>query len=303
MKFGNLNSKWLEDFVYAYRHKNFSKAAEELISTPQSVSQNIRKLEAQLNGTKLFNSHSKGVEPTSEAHELYKLVGRSIAEITNALEIIQEFTSESNGSIRVGLCSYFTDLITSKFISQFARLYPNVTVDSCEKFFFEAIELLKSYEIDVMFFVRNSTIDADKEGMETVVLKELQHAFFVSKEFNDKHGLGGKITKQQLLELPVIGLSKGYWIIDYLKNAGIVLNTKYSSERTIMIATMVSEGVGIGYAVDWFIDNNSDEFVKLELVDVELPKLYFACAYDPKNNSKPTLAFIKELKSAFLPLA
>jgi LysR family glycine cleavage system transcriptional activator len=68
----------------AARHRSYSRAADELAVTHGAVSQQIRKLEAEL-GARLFNRQGNAMIPTPEAAQLAAEVTRGIGVLQNAV--------------------------------------------------------------------------------------------------------------------------------------------------------------------------------------------------------------------------
>lgn len=68
----------------AARHRSYSRAADELSVTHGAVSQQIRKLEAEL-GARLFNRQGNLMIPTPEAGQLADEVGRALGLLQNAV--------------------------------------------------------------------------------------------------------------------------------------------------------------------------------------------------------------------------
>ncbi|HEV2532236.1 transcriptional regulator GcvA [Phenylobacterium sp.] len=68
----------------AARHRSYSRAAQELTVTHGAVSQQIRKLEAEL-GARLFERRGNAMEPTPEALRLAQEVARGVAILREAV--------------------------------------------------------------------------------------------------------------------------------------------------------------------------------------------------------------------------
>jgi LysR family transcriptional regulator, glycine cleavage system transcriptional activator len=68
----------------AARHRSYSRAAQELAVTHGAVSQQIRKLEAEL-GARLFTRHGNAMVPTPEAERLAKEVAAAVGQLQNAV--------------------------------------------------------------------------------------------------------------------------------------------------------------------------------------------------------------------------
>ena len=68
----------------AARHKSYSRAAEELSVTHGAVSQQIRRLEAEL-GARLFERRGNAMMPTAEAERLAREVARALDVLRNGV--------------------------------------------------------------------------------------------------------------------------------------------------------------------------------------------------------------------------
>src|SRR5207253_2444097 len=68
----------------AARHQGYSRAAEELSVTHGAVSQQIRRLEAEL-GARLFERRGNAMVPTAEAQRLAGEVARAMGVLQNAV--------------------------------------------------------------------------------------------------------------------------------------------------------------------------------------------------------------------------
>lgn len=69
----------------AARHRSYSRAAQELAVTHGAVSQQIRRLEAEL-GARLFERRGNGMIPTPDAQKLAAEVARGIGVLSNAVD-------------------------------------------------------------------------------------------------------------------------------------------------------------------------------------------------------------------------
>lgn len=72
-----INLEWYRTFKAVYKHRNYSKAADELYMSQPSVSNQMSMLEAYV-GHKLFIRKSKGVEATENAKFLNNLIIESL---------------------------------------------------------------------------------------------------------------------------------------------------------------------------------------------------------------------------------
>ncbi len=85
-----INLEWYRTFKAAYKHGNYSKAAEELFMSQPAVSNQMSMLEAYV-GHKLFIRKSKGVEATEYA----KFLNNLIIESLDTLEEVESMYSRN----------------------------------------------------------------------------------------------------------------------------------------------------------------------------------------------------------------
>jgi DNA-binding transcriptional LysR family regulator len=90
----------LEYFAAVARHRHFTRAAEELYVSQSALSQQVRRLEAEL-GVALFVRGSKGVELTAAGAELLERTGTILAEAARARADMDGHAGAERGLVRV----------------------------------------------------------------------------------------------------------------------------------------------------------------------------------------------------------
>jgi DNA-binding transcriptional LysR family regulator len=90
----------LEYFAAVARHRHFTRAAEALYVTQPALSQQIRRLEAEL-GLPLLRRTSKGVELTAAGEDLLVHAEKVLAEVAAARAEMARHTGLSTGVVRV----------------------------------------------------------------------------------------------------------------------------------------------------------------------------------------------------------
>ncbi len=90
----------LEYFAAVARHRHFTRAAESLYVTQPALSQQVRRLEAEL-GLALFRRTPKGVELTAAGEDLLVHAEKVLAEVAQARADMDRHTGVSRGVVRV----------------------------------------------------------------------------------------------------------------------------------------------------------------------------------------------------------
>jgi DNA-binding transcriptional LysR family regulator len=91
----------LRVFASVFKHKSFSKAAEELRLTQPTVSDHIRALEEELD-CRLFDRVSRRIIPTSEACVLIERASEIIENVEGIQGLLGEFRKELAGHLIIG---------------------------------------------------------------------------------------------------------------------------------------------------------------------------------------------------------
>jgi DNA-binding transcriptional LysR family regulator len=90
----------LEYFAAVARHRHFTRAADELYVTQSALSQQVRRLEAEL-GIELFVRGSRGVELTPAGADLLRRAEAILAEAARARSEMDEHAGARRGLVRV----------------------------------------------------------------------------------------------------------------------------------------------------------------------------------------------------------
>ncbi|HCS67528.1 MAG TPA: LysR family transcriptional regulator [Oribacterium sp.] len=110
---------------------NISKAAKKLFVTQPSLSQSLQRIEEGI-GTKLFIRSSDGLKLTFAGEKYYQMA-------CQVLKIYDDFSSEITdinnlkvGHISFGVTHHLGAIILPKFLPEYQRSYPGITIDIFE---------------------------------------------------------------------------------------------------------------------------------------------------------------------------
>ena len=143
----NISSRQLRIFIAAAKHRNFTRAAEEIHISPPAISMQMKEIESLVNA-KLFFKEGRKLSLTS-AGEYFLNTARHILQTLNETErVISQFKEDQVEIIKVGIIStaqYFLPQV----LKQFRQKYPQY------KFILEVrnrdqlTELLRDGDIDI----------------------------------------------------------------------------------------------------------------------------------------------------------
>lgn len=115
----------LKVFASVYKHKSFSKAAEELYLTQPTVSDHIRSLEQELN-CKLFDRLPRKIIPTREAVVLIGRAQEIIERVEGFKDVLVEFRKDLSGHLVIGASTIPGTYILPGLTALFRQKNPSV---------------------------------------------------------------------------------------------------------------------------------------------------------------------------------
>ncbi|SDO88719.1 LysR family transcriptional regulator [Desulforhopalus singaporensis] len=121
----NVDFNRLRIFYYIHSSLSITAAADQLHITPSAVSQQLKKLEEEMD-TRLFIRLHKRLVPTATGVRLFQLVKPLLTDLDTGLKAIREELSEPAGLLRIGAPMEFGSRYLPHIIASFCNRYPKV---------------------------------------------------------------------------------------------------------------------------------------------------------------------------------
>ncbi|HWH10338.1 MAG TPA: LysR family transcriptional regulator [Solirubrobacteraceae bacterium] len=137
----------LEYFVAVARHGQFTRAADALWVTQPALSQQIRRLEAEL-GVVLLRRTSRGVRLTAAGEDLFAHAQVVLGELARAREAIGRHAGVTRGRVRVAATTIDTPRLPGA-LAAFHREHPGLQVALRHASTAEIVALVATGEVDV----------------------------------------------------------------------------------------------------------------------------------------------------------
>src|SRR3954453_17665950 len=122
-----LTLQQLTYFLAAAEHGSFSAAAESLLMAQPSLSEQIRRLEAEL-GVPLFVRAGRGIELTEAGRLLRPHAQRTLAEAQAAAESVREVRDLTGGTVAFGTFGSAHHYLLGGLVQEFRTRHPQVRV-------------------------------------------------------------------------------------------------------------------------------------------------------------------------------
>src|SRR3954451_2001816 len=114
-------------FIAATEHGSFSAAANALLMSQPSLSEQIRRLEAEL-GVPLFVRAGRGIELTDAGRLFQPHAERTLAEAQSALESVREVRGLTGGTVTFGFFGGAHHSLLGGLVQEFHTKHPGVKV-------------------------------------------------------------------------------------------------------------------------------------------------------------------------------
>jgi DNA-binding transcriptional LysR family regulator len=142
-----LTLQQLEYFLAAYRHGSFSGAAQELRLAQPSLSEQVRRLEAEL-GVALFTRVGRGLAPTEAGETLRPHAERTLAEAEAARESVVAVRELRGGIATFGTWGTARYYPGTDMVAEFRRRHPDVRVRLVGLNSVEVVEGVRSGDLE-----------------------------------------------------------------------------------------------------------------------------------------------------------
>ncbi|QSQ22218.1 LysR family transcriptional regulator [Pyxidicoccus parkwayensis] len=118
----------LNAVVAVAQHRSFRAAAAELGLSPSALSHAISTLEQRM-GVRLFNRTTRSVALSEAGERFLSRVRPALREISDAMELVNEFKDKPTGTLRLNTSEGAARLIVMPLVMEFLRRYPEMQVE------------------------------------------------------------------------------------------------------------------------------------------------------------------------------
>lgn len=231
----------LEYFAAVARHRHFTRAAESLYVTQPALSQQIRRLEAEL-GLALFRRTSKGVELTAAGEDLLVHAETVLAEIAQARADMDRHTGVSRGVVRVATTAADAPRLPAA-LAAFHGEHPHIQIALRQGSAAEVVALVQAGTVDVAVLA----LTDEPAGVTTTPLTDepLRAALRLDDEL-----AGQLIALDQLRGRPFIlaepGTALRETVLNATQEAGFSPLPLFEVGDPATVRFLVREGLGVG---------------------------------------------------------
>lgn len=257
----NIDLELYRVFYVVAKHKHMTKASEELHISQPAISQSIKKLEEQLDGT-LFLRSNKGMELTEEGKMFFEYVKGALELIDSAEKEFTSFKDLAKGEIKIGCSTTLTKLILLDAIKKFHKDYPKIDINITNDLTSNLINDLKLGKLDFVIF-NESNIKETNVNLKKI--KELKQGFVYNPSiFSDDIENFKDLNKYPLILQKSESNSRK--LLNYIaleNNVQLIPKMEVASQE--LITEFVHIGLGIGFVIIDLANRNFPDLKELKL--------------------------------------
>ncbi|MBE5754131.1 MAG: LysR family transcriptional regulator [Clostridiales bacterium] len=239
-----MNLIQLKYFVTIYEQGSVLKASEKLNISQPSISIALKELEAEFE-TALFQRQHKGMTPTEEGEELYKLA-QSLLEQADELKRVIKDLGDGRKVLRLGVPPMIGLAVLPVLYSEFAKENPDVQLEIKEAGREELVKLLKENRVDMVLLPHNAGFDNDLINLEIL---EYEIVCCVS----NKRKISNKdmITAKDLVKEPLVLFNNSFFQTEEIKKwfskEKITPNILIQTSQLSTMQKMIEAGLATGF--------------------------------------------------------
>ncbi len=291
-----MNTRQLECFIAVAENLSFTKASEKIFISQTAVTQQIQKLENQLNVI-LFERTNRNVKLTTAGttflHEAKAILERE----KDAIRKTQLAANGFSGNIRIGWIKGYEMSSFVEYIRNFHSKFPNISLSFSRQNMGILHSMLENDELDVIFTIRFNI-----EHYENIAFKPID-SFSLYAVLAPFHPYAHKLSIRRidLKNDPVILAEKSKedtdinrFIINQYDAAGFIPENILATDDLETILFMVAIGMGTAILPSYAISQVGgwDHLVTIPLEDE--PPSEVVAAWK-KDNANPSLNRLLEM--------
>jgi DNA-binding transcriptional LysR family regulator len=230
-------------FLAAAQHGSFSAAAEALFMAQPSLSEQIRRLEAEL-GVALFARGGRGLELTEAGRLFRPHAERTVAAAEEAAESVREVRDITGGTVTFGTFGSAHHYLLVGLLQDFRSQYPNVRVRAIGQNSAEVADAVRDGQIEAGLVA----LPIDDRGLEVRPAMR-EEVLYVSA---DAERLQEPMTPERLATAPLI-LADARWaaedpmrrqLRERAQAAGVTVEPQIEVEYVTAALELAARGLG-----------------------------------------------------------
>lgn len=167
-----MNIRHIETFVCVVEKGSFSKAAQELFTTPSALTQQVNALERHL-GFQLLDRDYRGATPTPGGAVFYERAKEILKQVREAESEAREAAHIGASVIRLATYQSMELALLAPLLSEFARACPDIQVTAVDGDYRYFLDQLLTEKIDIYIHPKGAELDRPEIGFQKLGITRL----------------------------------------------------------------------------------------------------------------------------------
>lgn len=301
-----MDLKQLEYLIAIADARNISKAAIRLFVTQSALSQQLAKLEKELN-ISLFIRDKRGLTPTPAGHMLIDGAKRILKIRDDTLNILSNFKIGQDKCIMIGAASGRSTALFGNIYNEFMKAFPDHEISLQESSSYEAERALQQGKLNLAFTLllpeeleRMLSFSHECLRKEKLLLIVPRNHPLVPKDYHatsatDCPSIDLSLFKGERFVLPSVRTKMRYHIDELFKESGFIPQIAYDVLGTTYICKSLQNGMLCTVISSGFLEK-SDSIAWFSVED-HLSMEYAICWNTSHHLSEAEKYFIQLCKS------
>jgi DNA-binding transcriptional LysR family regulator len=226
------------------RHGSFTRAAEELHLAQSALSQQVRRLEAEL-GVDLLRRTSRSVSVTEAGQVVLDYARRVLSEVDGLHLELEELSGVLRGKVAIGAIWPTGSYDLPGVIGAFHERHPGVEIHLVEHTADHLLERLRSDDLDCIF----ASVDTDTLGDEFAATKLFEEELVATVALEHRLAQAEHVTLEDLARETLIAYRDGSELRRRLEwtmaSAGLEPRNAFYCTEMAAVRALASRGLGI----------------------------------------------------------
>lgn len=288
----------LRTFLAVRKHRNYTRAAEEVFLTQPAVSRQIRQLEEEL-GVRLFEQIGKSLHVTDAGETLASEAERLLGAMERTAEAVRSHRTAEHGSLRIGASTTPGFYMLPELLGRFHRRYPKVALHYTVENSLKIEQMIVRNEIDLGF------VGAHLSGKELELKPLLEDEIVCFTSPTHRLAKVRRIAPYSLEEEMWIIREKGSatrsLFEDWLSSGKGAIRKSIELTCPEMCKALVRAGIGISFLSIYGLRSEirAKHLVRIPVTGMSLRRPIFAARHSEKRIHPAMEAFLEIAESAF----
>jgi DNA-binding transcriptional LysR family regulator len=292
-----MNPHHLRTFLAVRRHRNYTRAAEEVFLTQPAVSRQVRQLEEEL-GVRLFEQIGKSLHLTDAGETLAAEAEKLLGAMERTAEAVRSHRSAERGSVRIGASTTPGFYLLPDLLGEFHRRFPKVALHYTVENSLKIEQMIVRNELDVGFV--GAHLSSEELELKPLVEDEIVCFAAPSHRLAKARQIAPNSLEEEMWVIREKGSATRRLFEDWLSSRNGTIRKAIELGCPEACKALVRAGIGISFMSVHGLRSEirKKRLVKLPMTGMSLKRPIFLARHSEKRNSPVMETFLQIVESA-----